>query len=238
MDLKRSAASDIRDDEVVVFFPTSAYLDRDERTWIVPIHGVVYEPERESIRRNAFAVAIHKMLRVESGTPEAKILDERLRYFLVDHEQRKRIVVGIGSEHFEMNPSDANGHFLGEVRLADAALQSAVDSPSGSLTVRAVMREGDERNLTGLAQVIGPRGFSIISDIDDTIKHTQAGDRNAVLANTFLRPFQPVPGMPELYRECAGRALRFTTCPEVHGSCICRWPNSCRRQGCLRALFI
>ena len=57
--------------------------------------------------------------------------------------------------------------------------------------------------------MVPPQGLSIISDIDDTIKHSQVGDRQAVLANTFLREFQPVPGMPELYREWAQQGIVF-----------------------------
>jgi phosphatidate phosphatase APP1 len=34
-------------------------------------------------------------------------------------------------------------------------------------------------------------GVSVISDIDDTVKTSNVVDRSDLLANTFLRPFQP-----------------------------------------------
>ncbi len=49
----------------------------------------------------------------------------------------------------------------------------------------------------------------MIYDVDDTIKHSQVADHKAVLANTFLHRFKPVPGMPELYRECAQKGVVF-----------------------------
>ena len=46
-------------------------------------------------------------------------------------------------------------------------------------------------------------GVSVISDIDDTIKITEVRNRTATLRNTFLREFQPVPGMADVYRSIA-----------------------------------
>jgi phosphatidate phosphatase APP1 len=43
----------------------------------------------------------------------------------------------------------------------------------------------------------------VISDIDDTIKITQVRDRRATLRNTFLRPFEPAPGMAEFCQNLA-----------------------------------
>jgi len=44
-------------------------------------------------------------------------------------------------------------------------------------------------------------GWSVISDIDDTIKISEVRDREALLRNTFCRPFRPVPGMANRYRQ-------------------------------------
>ena len=70
-------------------------------------------------------------------------------------------------------------------------------------------RPGDNRRFAGAVQLIGPRGFSVISDIDDTIKITEVGDRRALLANTFLREFREVPGMAALYRRWAKEGVFF-----------------------------
>jgi phosphatidate phosphatase APP1 len=43
----------------------------------------------------------------------------------------------------------------------------------------------------------------VISDLDDTIKITEVRDRHAAMRNTFLREFQPVPGMAEFYQTLA-----------------------------------
>jgi len=44
-----------------------------------------------------------------------------------------------------------------------------------------------------------PEGWSIISDIDDTIKVTMTSDPKGILRSTFVDEPKPVPGMPQLY---------------------------------------
>ena len=46
----------------------------------------------------------------------------------------------------------------------------------------------------GRIQLIEPYGVSVISDIDDTLKHTYVANRREMLASTFLRPFEEVGG--------------------------------------------
>lgn len=67
----------------------------------------------------------------------------------------------------------------------------------------AVLAEGDHRIFSGEVFLVEEEGLSVISDIDDTIKITEVRDRNATLRNTFLREFQPVPGMAEFYQRLA-----------------------------------
>jgi phosphatidate phosphatase APP1 len=58
---------------------------------------------------------------------------------------------------------------------------------------------------------------SVISDIDDTIKISEVRNREALLRNTFLGPFRPVPGMAEIYAAWAtnhGASFHYVTaCP-------------------------
>ena len=49
----------------------------------------------------------------------------------------------------------------------------------------------------------------MISDIDDTIKHSNVGRRADLLANTFLRDHQSIPGMSELFQLWQQQAAVF-----------------------------
>jgi len=51
-----------------------------------------------------------------------------------------------------------------------------------------------------------PHGVSIISDIDDTIKHSFVRDKKKLLRTTFLEQYRSVPEMCEWYQMLAGQA--------------------------------
>jgi hypothetical protein len=107
------SASSIKDDETVLFFPTSAYLDDGATAWVVPIHGWIFEPEEDSIWRTA---AVEQMLRSLELGPEAAgedLFRQRAAMFLVDNERGKQLEVRIGDREFTLPASEANGHFTG-----------------------------------------------------------------------------------------------------------------------------
>ncbi len=206
-------ASDIDRDEVVVFFNTAAHRDKDGDSWIIPIHGVIYEPNVSVHRRRAMVLALGRFADdSEDLILESRNLIERLDYFLVDNERGQDIAVRIGDKVFEVGESAADGHFDDTIRLSDAEVKRLIKAGGGksnALEYEAITPASDERKFTGQVQLIGPSGLSIISDIDDTIKHSQVGDPEAVLENTFLRDFQPIPGMPKIYQACEKQETAF-----------------------------
>jgi hypothetical protein len=203
--------SHIRGDEEVVFYPTCGSYDAEHGTWAVPIHGIVYEPEGDSWRRGALANSIRKSLGLEAEDARSEFLDRRLRLFLVDNERGKEILVRIGDRVYAAGSSEANGHFQATIVLAagDVERLGERDRAGRWLPFEAVRAASDERRFKGRVQLIEPAGLSIVSDIDDTIKQSDVVDRKALLANTFLREFKPVAGMPELYGRCAELGIVF-----------------------------
>jgi phosphatidate phosphatase APP1 len=61
----------------------------------------------------------------------------------------------------------------------------------------------------GRVALIGPRGWSVVSDLDDTRKITEVGDKSRALARTFVEPFESVAGMPDLCRRLAAKGAAF-----------------------------
>jgi hypothetical protein len=75
----------------------------------------------------------------------------------------------------------------------------------------------------GRVHLVDDEGLSVISDIDDTVKVTAVGNRRELLANTLLREFRAVPGMPEVYRgwETCGAAFHYVSAsPWQLASCL------------------
>lgn len=173
-------ASSIKDDEQVIFFPTLGKLSDDRLFWHVRVHGWIFEPG--------------------AGQEEKQSLfNQRRRWFLVDNERGKRISVRIGGARYALPASTANGHFRGRIKLPSAGGQT--DNQHEVVRVSALMPAADERIFHGRVILVPPEGISVVSDIDDTIKISEVGDKSALMRNTFLLPFRAVPGMADQYRQ-------------------------------------
>lgn len=202
--LPQSAALD--SDERVQLYPTAAALAADGRSWRVPVHFCVYEPEEGDPLRAAALAPLRGMLSVEEGSAEAALFAARARLFLVDHERRKHVDVAVGELRFRLGPTAADGRFEGVIEVPAAlAAELAVE---GRLPL-SIANLGRQAPARGAACLVPPEGLSVISDLDDTIKVTGVGDKRAALENTFLREFEAVAGMAELYRRLAERGAAF-----------------------------
>lgn len=202
----------VKTDEVVSFFPTFAHLDEETRTWVLNIHGWIYEPEMDSLRRRMALGLLRRALDLDKEAEETALFKQRAGTFLVDNERGKRVAIKLGDRTITLNDSDERGHFLGTVRLhADEAqkLLAAQKSKDRRLTFQAVLPEGDQRTIEGSVQLIDIAGLSVISDVDDTIKISEVRNKKALLANTFLREFAAVPGMAAVYEKWAEAGVTF-----------------------------
>jgi phosphatidate phosphatase APP1 len=140
-------------------------------------------------------------------------LRARLKHFVADDDSGEAVSVKFdddpeGQTHDLPGVTDFNGLVSHELRLTDARARRILDaqgSTSGWLTFTAAA-EGFEGK--GRARLVEPRGLSVVSDIDDTIKITEvpAGKR-IVLRNAFLRGYAVVPGMAERYQGHGGDVM-------------------------------
>lgn len=204
----------LKPDEKIVFYPTLAQWLPDRQAWRMEIRGCVFELEKRGVWTTALREALD-LKDFELAPAEATIFNERAQLFLTDHERGKKIFVRFGDQVFAAGKSGADGRFGGEISLRAADLERRSPTPrDGSLGSKrtgsvagapftAVLASDDHRVFAGAVNLLAEEGLSVISDIDDTIKITEVRDRNATLRNTFLREFQPVPGMAGFYQQLA-----------------------------------
>ncbi|HWB09866.1 MAG TPA: App1 family protein [Pirellulales bacterium] len=200
-------ADEVKPDEAVVFFPTCGHFDQRQQAWIVPLHGWLFKPEEDSLTSRFALSALRRALDLEPRPDEEPVFARRGGPFVADNVDGRELSVRLGSDFVLLEPSGENGHAAGTIRLPLALAQAV--SRDGWLRYQADTSDGDPRELAGAAMLLPPRGVSVISDVDDTIKITQVAQRGEMLANTFLRPMEPVPGMVELYRRWAADAAVF-----------------------------
>lgn len=191
--------SAIRGDEEVLLFPIYAKLSPCGTQWRFRIQGWIFELEEDSAVRKATLGLLRRTLGLYSGTEEIDLFRERARWFLVDNERGKRIPVRFGERVIRLPASLASGHFDGEVSLPAADVARLQEDGKRWIECSAITRAGDVRRFTGRVHLVGETGWSVISDIDDTIKITEVHDRSQMIANTFLRPYSAPPGMADLY---------------------------------------
>lgn len=200
-------ASTIRADEQIVFFPTAAYLSRLGDEWRVPIHGWILEREGDDLFRNQLMKVVREEVGEITDKQSLKLLDERVRWFLVDNEGGKRIAYNVAGRSGVSAESGSDGHFVGLINVpVEVAKPHTKD---GWLDIAAVLPESDKRRFIGRSQLLAPTGWLVISDIDDTVKISEVTNKKKLIEHTFLRPFEAAPGMPELYRKWAKAGADF-----------------------------
>ena len=209
--LRAFSADTLKTDEDVIFLPTYAVPQADG-SWQVRLHGWVFEPERDSLKRRALLALLAKAIGLGDETvselEKRNLFKDRVRPFLVDNEGGKRLVVTIAGQRVTMDPSGKDGHCFATFSL-DAATVTQHRTPLGTLAYTTGPWPGDPRVFHGSVQVIDAEGVSVISDLDDTIKVTNCRDRKDTLRKTFLEPFAAVPGMADWYRQWAATGVRF-----------------------------
>ena len=205
--------SEIKVDQRVVFYPSFGYLDEDSRTWKITIRGAIYEPASDDVRKKMLVRLLRRAMKVSARDLESEIFRQRVSDFLVIHKRGKRVAIRVGPKTYALRrKSKRDGHFGGTLRLSVdevRELEQAGHLEDGWLDFETVARGGDNRSFGGRSQLVGRTGISVISDIDDTIKHSNVSSRRTLLANTFLREFESIPGMARLFQSWAARGSVF-----------------------------
>ena len=198
--------STIRKDEHVMFFPSFAVEDNGA-SWTARVHGWIFEPETGD-DRDGLSRALGEVIARRFGLSREAILkdsveaaqrfERRSAPFFVDNERGKEVAVMVAGAKGIMEASEENGHFEGTI-----ALPAGAGAAGEWVDVRAILRSGDARVFAGKVQLIPRAGITVISDIDDTIKHSDVRDKIQLGLNTFAREFRATPGTAALYRRWA-----------------------------------
>ena len=165
-------------------------------------------------RRLAMAV-MRRLLDLDESRLADEVFRRRADAFLFRRVSGASIGVTVDGTSIDVGPTDRVGHFLARIDLAAAAATGSL--PGGVIRYDGAAREprgdGEREGLEfrgdGRIHLVGEEGLSVISDIDDTVKVTDVGNRRELLANTLFREFRAVPGMPEVYRDWAAAGAAF-----------------------------
>lgn len=197
-------------------FPGCGYPVRDGRRWRLLVQGRLSRTTRLPLATRILLRGLQRSLRVERELLASPEFRDRVEGFLVAGQARQRVHLEIAGQRVRLKRrTGTHGLFQGKIDLPGELIDRQVASTSDrlgsdlSLEVRWLDSQGRHAPAASHAFLLQPRGCSVISDIDDTIKLTGVTNRKQLLANTFLHPFRPVAGMAQLYQHWAAQGAAF-----------------------------
>jgi hypothetical protein len=203
-----------RDEEVHFTGPYLYWCDSD--TLEMVLRGRFVEPEKTGIGRRVtidrvISPALFRYMGKKPSDFDQESRDlmvSRLLPFLADGESRESLkmrVIGRGGAATIVVPkTDAGGTFTlvtrtaGELNLRDLA------ASGDDLQVHAVVPDSDKRRFA--VRLAVPRRDAkllVVSDVDDTVRIAEVLDRPRMIERVFLRHYEPVPGLADVYRQLA-----------------------------------
>ena len=189
-----ATAEDSRHGQQIVFAPSAASVSGPDE-WSILIQGRIFEAaEGSSARREA----IDLLALAVGASDKDPLYRARAGALVSDSIRGARVSVAIGDQLVTLPPSDRAGYFVGSVPLTND--QVARLSRDGVIAFESLPAESRPDRFRGIAVLVPEQGVTVITDMDDTIKDTNVNNHAEARANTLVRPFRPVAGMPEAYR--------------------------------------
>lgn len=186
-------------DEQVLILPTTARsvaggIEAELQVWV---HELEERPGLDALLARQLDLDLAAL-----DAPARRRFHARTQLFRVDSESFKDLRLRFGGRVHALPATGFDGRSGARVRADIAPAQAWID-------VELLPPRGDPRRFHGRVLWVPDAGLSVVSDIDDTIKHSQVRDRRELLLNTFVREFAAVPGMAARYRQLDAPDTRF-----------------------------
>lgn len=191
----------------MLLFPDIAFpLLTAPHQWKVMIHGWRYQTnDAKHLLEIAASNWIERLAdqildddQIRSFNQSVK--HERLRPFFVQENFNEIIEIRIGNVTRQIR-TNTDGEFHETIDLTVEEIDALKREQKSGRILQYQAMGHDRKIFNGTVHLIEATGeISIISDIDDTIKISNVLDKVQLLTNTFILPFDAVPGMSALYR--------------------------------------
>jgi phosphatidate phosphatase APP1 len=201
-----------REDRVVLF-PSLGYLSASGQHWVIGVHGDVYADGKLGIGKRMLLKLLQRTMRAPDADMQSELFQQRIARFIALDRSGRRVAVRIGEQvHVLPKRSRRNGHFQAAVRIPASRLPTGLERTgdvAAAIRLEVCGLNGPLPLAAGQVHLLGETGLSVISDIDDTLKHSYVGCKRTLLANTFLRPFETIPGMAPLFQDWEAQGAAF-----------------------------
>jgi phosphatidate phosphatase APP1 len=202
----RAAAENPKRGQQIVFAPSVASVSGPNQ-WSILIQGRIFEPAEDSPARRAVIDLLAPAVEASDKDP---LYRARAGSLVSDSIPDARISVALGDQVVTLPPSNPAGYFVDDVPLTNDQVKPL--ARDGLISFESLPAPARPERFRGTAVLVPEEGVIVVTDMDDTIKDTNVNNHKEARANTLVRPFRPVAGMPELYRawkEAGGPRLHF-----------------------------
>ncbi|KKK22342.1 hypothetical protein ARAM_006270 [Aspergillus rambellii] len=176
-----------------------SHMSGELHSWRVEVIAFVFRKDsRRDISKFVAGIADLIGLDGEMGMEKeirrriAKRLQPFLYHVVEDHSLLLEIPLpNLTTQIHKLGPTDANGIIS---QMVNTGVHHIADGARIRPHIRGVRDRASMETIFA-----GPEGWLVISDIDDTIKHTKTSDTTGILRTTFAEEPRPIAGMPHLY---------------------------------------
>ncbi len=203
----------IANDLKLVAYPGFGHRTR-RGSWCLRISGCVYDYSAEiPVRKRLLVKMLAKAMKATQNDLNSECFRRRIAPFVAKSGRGHRIMMRVGDRTYALRrKSRRSGLFRGKIVLEAAMVDHLIkpQAADGSYIPATLWLDHNASHRVQMPiLMLADQGVSVVSDIDDTIKETQIGNRRELLANTFLREYRAVPGMAKVYRGWAEQGASF-----------------------------
>lgn len=181
--------------------------------WLINLVGCVFYTPPFNLRQKMLIKMLANVMKASDADLASPIFHERIGPFFIDAQRGQKMQAEIGGKSFLIRrKSRRNGHFNSWLRLDESFVKSVanVDKHANKvLDARLMTSHSACEPASCQILLMKPKGLSIVSDIDDTIKDSLVTNRRELLMNTFIREFRSVEGMSDVYNDWASVGADF-----------------------------
>ncbi|CAG8888340.1 unnamed protein product [Penicillium egyptiacum] len=174
--------------------------DENQPCWHAEVVACIFETEgRKDVGNLVAAIADYIGLDGDiGGDDEARRrITERVQPFINQVSPARTVTLQVPisrrAQSHRLGPSDRNGLISQTVDMGKMGMHDGA-------VVRPHLQHFGGEAVSMSTTFAAPEGWLVVSDIDDTIKHTMTLEPTGIIRTTFADIPEPIAGMPQLYK--------------------------------------
>ena len=200
--------------DTVQFAPSYGRLSPAGDHWQVAIRGRVVMPRPDNLRKSLLLRMFRRAIQAQPDELASPLLQRRIHDFMMLGLRNRPLNVRVGNRIYPLKKrSKTGGYFSNSIRIPVCEIDLSAIADASPMWLDYCHDEHHDAWQPGRAMLVQPTGPSVISDVDDTLKLTNATNRRELLLNTFLNPYQSISGMASLFRMwgLSGTAIHYVS---------------------------